>query len=194
MSISLDKKGDSQKIILNKESSDEIIVNLKWDANIKTGFFKKSNISVDLDLACMYRLKDGTQGCIQAVGDNFGSRKVSPFIFLDGDDRDGSVEMGETMFFSKPEEIELAVIFAFVYSGAVDWNKTGACITLKQGGQPDIIVNTDHTMSPMKCCVIASLHGKEDSIEITNIVEFFINHKSIDERYGFGLNWVVGKK
>lgn len=48
----------------------------------------------DLDLACMYRLKDGRQGVIQALGNSFGVADQPPYIKLDKDDRSGASANG----------------------------------------------------------------------------------------------------
>ena len=54
--ISLEK---GQKISLVKSSSSlgEILINLNWNSKKKGLFFKSNNI--DLDLGCLYELKDG---------------------------------------------------------------------------------------------------------------------------------------
>ena len=69
----LAKRGDSHTIDLTKKTG-EFLVNLNWNSSIETkgmfGFLSKSTL--DLDLGCMYRLKDGSQGVIQALGNLFG--------------------------------------------------------------------------------------------------------------------------
>lgn len=54
--ISLKKSGESHKIDLTKNRR-RIHVNLNWDQ--RRGLFSRG---IDLDLACMYRLKDGGRG------------------------------------------------------------------------------------------------------------------------------------
>lgn len=72
----------------------------------------------DLDLACLYPLKDGSSGIVQALGNSFCSRENSPYIFLDGDDRSGSPEARETMFLTKSSEISFPAIFPYIYEGS----------------------------------------------------------------------------
>ena len=104
--ISLKKSGESHKIDLTKNRR-RIHVNLNWDQ--RRGLFSRG---IDLDLACMYRLKDGRQGVIQALGNSFGAADQPPYIKLDKDDRSGASANGENMDFFRPELIDFAVVFA----------------------------------------------------------------------------------
>lgn len=88
--IKLEKTGDSHKINLSKsENSDLLIVraNLDWEElENRSGFWGKyqgENGTPDLDLGCMYEMANGEKGVIQALGKNFGSKRSSPYIFLD---------------------------------------------------------------------------------------------------------------
>ena len=46
-------------------------------------------VNVDLDLACMYELADGTKGVVQPLGDFLGDLNAPPYVKLSGDDRFG---------------------------------------------------------------------------------------------------------
>lgn len=193
--ISLTKKGESKKISLSKGVKNEITANLNWNGVIEVpGLFFKKRVTADLDLACMYKLKNGRKGVIQALGNSFGSKTEMPFIMLDGDDRTGSSDAGETMFFTKPDEIELAVIFAYIYEGTANWDKTGAKITLKQPNQEDIVIDIDRISVPKKFCVIATMQANGDDLNVSRVEEFFNAHREVDAKYGFGFNWTAGKK
>ena len=97
MAISLVK---GQKISLEKKSPEglgEILINLNWNSQpVKQGFFGGSS-GIDLDLGCLYELKDGRKGVVQALGNAFGSLNQPPYISLDGDDRTGAVKTGENL-------------------------------------------------------------------------------------------------
>lgn len=195
MAISLTKKGESHKINLSKAEKTELTANLNWNGVIEVpGLFGKKKTHADLDLACLYRTKNGEIGVVQALGNAFGSKTKSPFIMLDGDDRTGKSEAGETMLFNKPETLELAVIFAYIYEGKSNWDKTGAKITLSQSKKEDIVVDIDKVATTKKFCVIATLQSVGDGIEVTRVENFFDGHEQIDKNYGIGLNWSPGKK
>ena len=92
-----------QKVNLQKKSKvmGEISINLNWHQGSKSGglfsvFSSKSN-AIDLDLGCLFEFKNGLKGSVQALGNTFGSLDNVPYIALDGDDRTGAVEGGETL-------------------------------------------------------------------------------------------------
>jgi len=190
--ISLKKKGDTHKISLSKNSG-TIHVNLNWSKNSKKGFFGTSK-AIDLDLACMYRLKSGEKGVIQALGNSFGSKDKPPYIKLDKDDRTGESNDGENMFFTKPESIDFAIVFAFIYEGIPNWSDTNAVVTLQQSGSPDIEIKIDNSNVREILCVIASMSNDNGNLEIKKEEKFFNGHEQADKYYGFGFRWVAGRK
>ena len=104
MPIVLEK---GSKINLTKKDTKKvgkININLNWNQGEvkKKGFFaslfSKENESVDLDLGCLFELKNGRKGAIQALGNSFGSYDTEPYIVLDGDDRTGANANGENIF------------------------------------------------------------------------------------------------
>lgn len=193
--VNLKKQGDSHKINLSKNSG-QIHVNLNWHSGlaVKKGLFGSNNGAIDLDLACMYRLKDGTQGVIQALGNAFGAKDRAPYILLDHDDRTGTNTNGENMWFKKPELIDFAVVFAYIYEGTPNWKNTGASVTLKQQDAPDIMIQIDSANSRDRFCVIASLTGTSGQLVIRREERFFAGHMQVDQAYGFGFRWKAGRK
>ena len=121
----------------------------------------------------MYRLKSGEQGVIQALGSSFGSATGLPFILLDQDDRSGASVGGENMFFKRPELIDFAVVFAFIYEGVPNWRGTDATVVLQQKGSPDIEIRIDNPDSRDRFCVLASLSGKSGSWRVRREDRFF---------------------
>lgn len=191
--ISLKKSGDAHKINLAKNNG-QIHVNLNWNTGGKTGLFGLKNTAVDLDLACMFRLKTGEKGVIQALGGNFGAKDAWPYIFLDKDDRTGSSNNGENMFFTKPEMIEFAIVFAFIYEGVPNWRDTDAAVVLKQQNAPDIQIKIDNSSSRAQSCVIASLSANGNELVVKREELYFSGHREIDDYYGFGFLWRAGSK
>ncbi len=188
--ISLKKSGDTHKIDL-KKSGGEIHANLNWNAGKKRLF---GGGAIDLDLACMYRLKTGEQGVIQALGNSFGSATDPPYILLDRDDRSGSVTGGENMYFKRPELLDFAVVFAYIYEGVANWRSTDAKVVLHQQGAPDIEIHIDNPNSKERFCVLASLEGKNGALNVKREDKFFAGHREVDKYYGFGFKWVTKRK
>lgn len=192
--VTLEKKGDSRKIDLTKRSaSSPIHINLQWDEpQRKKGFFGKQS-GVDLDLGCMYRLKNGSANVIQPLGGNFGSKSSPPYIFLDKDDRTGAVAEGENMYIFRPEDIELLVIFAMIYEGTAKFSAVNGRITIKNGPE-ETVVPLNNPDGGYSFCAAARLEPDGNSIRITKDELYFAGHRECDGHYGFGFRWKAGKK
>ena len=82
----------SEKINLKKKETGlgEISINLNWNSTPKNqgllGSLFGSNGGIDLDLACLYELKNGEKNAVQALGNSFGRLNRPPYIALDGDE------------------------------------------------------------------------------------------------------------
>jgi tellurite resistance protein TerA len=201
--VTLEKKGDS--ISLEKKSSTfgKIHINLNWDQ--AAGARKKGLLSslragsqggIDLDLGCMFEFKDGTKGIVQALGQNFGNLERPPYIFLDGDDRTGSVNQGENLFINGKQwsDIKRVMVFAFIYEGVANWAETNGRVSIKAPDQPEIEIRMDASGKSQNFCVIAMLENRNDALMISKEVNYFESHKPADEQYGFGFRWKAGRK
>ena len=188
------KKG--QKVNLKKKTSvGEIWINLNWDKPKKRFLFTPKPI--DLDLGCLYALKSGRKGTVQALGNAFGNLDMPPFIALDGDDRTGAVESGENLRINgaKASEIQRVLVYAFIYEGAADWRTANAVVTLRCPGNEDIVVRMDEYDDARRMCAIALLENDgADGFNVEKQVTFFDAHPQMDRAYGFGLRWVMGRK
>ena len=127
--ITLDKKGDTISLEKKSSSFGKIHINLNWDqtsGGAKKGFLGSllggGSNGVDLDLGCMFEFKDGSKGIVQALGNHFGQLDRSPYIFLDGDDRTGSVSLGENLYINGKhwDQIKRVMVFAFIYEGVAN--------------------------------------------------------------------------
>lgn len=193
--INLIKSGDSHKIDLNKKSAG-ILVNLNWRTSIeKKGFWGKlTKTDIDLDLGCMYKLKNGEKGVIQALGNSFGSLVDSPYIALDGDDRSGLSAEGENLRINKPHLIDFIVVFAFIYDGAPCWSDANGIVTIKQEDNPDIVINLDNPDGEKTMCALATIENEDNSLIISKCEKYYTGHKEVDNYFGFGFKWVAGSK
>ena len=190
-----------QKINLTKKGDrlGEIVINLNWSQpSKKSGFFGSffGGGGIDLDLACLYELKNGELGAIQALGNHFGSLNYSPYIALDGDDRTGSVAGGETIRVNGKfiDKIERILIFTFSYSGAANWAEAKGVVTVKCPGSPELIVRMDDYGSNKPTCAIALLENVGGTFSVEKIVNFYYDSQEMDEDFDWGLKWVSGRK
>ncbi|CAM4396576.1 TerD family protein [Paenibacillus tarimensis] len=193
--ISLTKRGDVINLQKGSGSLGEILINLNWNQRSSSGFFKRSG--VDLDLGCLFELKDGSKGSIQALGNSFGNLSRPPYVALDGDDRTGAIKTGENLRINgnKVAEIKRIVVYAYIYEGATNWAEADGVVTIKQSGGPDIEVRMDEHNNRKGMCAIAMIENVNDqTFSIKRLVQYFSGHREVDEAYGWGLKWVRGSK
>ncbi|ARU60343.1 tellurium resistance protein TerA [Tumebacillus avium] len=195
--IVLEKRGD--KINLQKKSGKlgEILVNLNWNQRQNTGGFFRRDTGIDLDLACLYELKDGRKGLIQALGNSFGSLTRLPYISLDGDDRTGAVKSGENLRINgnQIKEFKRLLVFTFIYEGITKWSEADGVVTIKQDGGPDIIVNLNEHDNRKAMCAIAMIQNVNDeTLSIERLVQYYQGHVELDRAYDWGLSWKRGSK
>lgn len=201
--IELKKKG--QAVNLTKSSNNQlgkIAVNLNWNQQSasKGGFF--ANLlgkpkGIDLDLGCLYELNNGEKGCVQALGNAFGTYQNAPYIELDGDDRSGTSTAGENLRINgaKLSEIKRILIYAFIYEGVANWSQADGVVTLTDPNGPAIEVKLDETKNGEIMCAIAMIENVEnETFKVERLVEYFQGHQAMDKAYGWGMNWQRGSK
>ena len=188
------KKG--QKVNLKKKVPiGEILINLNWDQPKKRFLFGPRPI--DLDLGCLYELKNGRKGTVQALGNAFGHLDHEPWIALDGDDRTGASAAGENLRINgaKIPEIRRVLVYTFIYEGAANWQTANGVVTLRYPGNEDIIVRMDEYNNARRMCAIALLENNgDDGFSVEKQVSFFDGHAQMDKAYNWGMRWVPGRK
>lgn len=198
MSVSL-TKGKAVSLQKKNNTFGNIAINLKWNQGPKEkGLFgsifgKKKNI--DLDLACLYELKDGKKGCVQALGNLFGSLTSAPYIKLLGDDRSGTNAEGETLLINGHEwsKIKRIVVFTYIYEGVSAWSETDGFVNFTSDVN-DLQITLDNGDDNHNTCVIAMIENINDEMKVTKINDYVSGHQEIDKIYNWGLNWVHGSK
>ncbi len=189
-----------QKVNLEKHGSSmgEILINLNWSQPVKKGgFFAPKPKPIDLDLGCLFELQNGVKGCVQALGNSFGSLNSLPYIALDGDDRTGSSAGGENLRVNGAmiREIRRILIFTFIYEGAANWREANGIVTVKCPGSQDVIVRMDEYGSSQRMCAIALLeNSNNETFSAEKIVRFFNGHSEMDKAFNWGLRWTPGRK
>ena len=202
--IELTKKGQSINLEKKTGKIGRITVNLNWNQQArKTGggflssLFGGKNSGIDLDLGCLFELKNGDKGCVQALGNSFGSYQDRPYIELDGDDRTGSISNGENLRINGDflKEIKRIVVFSFIYQGVANWAEADGVVTLSYEGGQDIVVRLDEHRANMGMCAIAMIENVNDeTFKVERLVEYFKGHEAMDRAYGWGMNWTPGRK
>lgn len=201
--ITVDLSKERKSVIVNLSKGDEkaqdIKINLKWDeANKKSGFFSKfisSKSNIDLDLGCLFELKDGRKGTVQALGNAFGRLDSSPYIQLDKDDRSGDSADGEWLTISGEfwNNVKRVMVYTFIYEGVPNWSETNAVITIHVNDEV-IQVKLDESEDSKTMCGIVLLENEGGKIKTTRVVKYYKGHEYLDKDFGWGLNWVRGSK
>ena len=186
------QKGQKVNLVKNGAPGGKIHINLNWRQPSPS-----SGSGIDLDLGCLYELTNGRKGCIQALGNAFGSLTESPFIFLDGDDRTGSFSGGENLFINgaMTSQFKRILIYTYIYEGIANWRGADGVVTVRSPGSRDIIVRMDEYGSSKTMCAIAMIENRNgQSLSIEKLVRFFTGHRDMDNYYNWGLRWVTGHK
>ena len=203
MAISLEK---GKKVNLQKTQNaglGEILVNLNWNSKpAKQGFFAslmgaKNSGGIDLDLGCLFELKNGRKGAVQALGNAFGSLQREPYIALDGDDRTGAVTTGENLRIdgNRIAEIQRVLVYTYIYEGVANWQQADAVVTIRYPGAEDLIVKMDEFNSQKIMCGLVLLENiNDETFSVEKIVQFYQGHRDLDEAFHWGLSWTAGRK
>ena len=200
--ITLDKHQSTISLKKDDGNFGEIKINLKWNQGrpqakgIFGSLFGAKAGGIDLDVGCLFELKNGQKGAVQALGNAFGDFRSAPYIQLMGDDRTGESVDGEWLRINGQHwsNIKRVLIYAFIYEGAPNWQATDGVVTLYVPGQPPIEVRVSEEGGSKGMCSIALLENKGGSVNVSREVRFFNGHNEMDHRFGWGLRWVAGSK
>ncbi len=185
------QKGQKVNLVKGNNGLGEILINLNWKQ--PKGFFARP---IDLDLGCLYELKDGSKGTVQALGNKFGSLTSPPYISLDGDDRSGASANGENLRINGKmvPQIKRILVYTFIYDGIANWKGADGVVTVKCPGSPEIIVHMDEYGSNLGLCAIALLENVNDTLSVQKIVNFYEDQSYADRAFNWGLRWKPGRK
>ena len=189
--VTLEKRGDQQRVNLSKRGSNQVHINLNWQSPEKRRFAQKPP---DLDLGCMFMMQDGDSHVIQPVGGYFGDKDIPPYILLDKDDRSGASQDGENLTIFRPDLIDKVMVFTFIYEGARGFSEVNARLSLTDPNGREIVINLDNPDPNRTFCSICTIENRQGDVLITKEERYFAGHREADEHYGFGFNWRAGRK
>ncbi|MBD3930560.1 Tellurium resistance [Streptomyces chumphonensis] len=154
-------------------------------------------VNVDLDLACMYELKDGSKGVVQPLGGLVGDMHDPPYVKLSGDDRFGSGS-GETIYVNldHADEIKRLLFFVYIYDGTPAFDRTHAIVTLVPSGGPQVEVGLDERAPEARSCAVLMIeHDKNGNLIARREVRYVYGFQAdLDRLYGWGMAWGRGYK
>lgn len=153
-------------------------------------------VNVDLDLACMYELTNGTKGVVQPLGEFLGSFNEAPYIQLSGDDRFGSGS-GETLHINmdQRENFRRLLLFVYIYDGTPAFDRTHAVVTLYPSSGPSIEIPLNERAPQARSCAVVLIENRKGELFVRREVRYVYGFQSeLDRLYGWGLNWGRGYK
>lgn len=196
--------GQAISISPSADGFDSILIGTAWD-NIRIEsegvfgklFKKVKKIGVDLDIGCMYELKDGRRGSVQAFGEKFGHYNEAPYIALSGDERTGDREGHDEYLLingKKWDEIKRVLVYLYIYQGVPNWSEIKPQVVVDVPGENDFYVTLSAHDNKLCLCALAELENVRGGIKLTNRTEYFPGHEEMDRAFGFGLEWADGVK
>lgn len=211
----LSKPGQTAIVNPKKEGIKNFEIGVAWDnvpqarktTQNKSGFFDKllnkqpkqifKKQGIDLDLGCLYELKSGKRGAIQAFGDMYGSLDSEPYIQLSGDERTGDAEGEDELLLvngTRWDEIKQIIIYIYIYEGASNWEVVKPQIQVRVPEEKPMVVSLKARREELAICAVAGLENVRGGIRMTNYMEYFPGHPAMDRAFGFGLEWDDGQK
>ncbi|MFI9200535.1 Tellurium resistance [Streptomyces sp. NPDC053048] len=153
-------------------------------------------VNVDLDLACMYELQDGSKGVVQPLGNLLGSVNSPPYVQLSGDDRFGSGS-GETIYINMDhrDDFKRLLVFVYIYDGTPAFDRTHAMVTLYPGSGPRLEVSLHERAPEARSCAVVLIENVKGEIVVRRELKYVYGFQSeLDRLYGWGLQWGRGYK
>ncbi|MEV7194226.1 TerD family protein [Streptomyces sp. NPDC093510] len=207
--VTLTKEAPSVSLTKQGGTSGGMRVNLNWEVRkqfkgwgAKLGRAVAMHADLDLDLCALYELADGRKGVVQALGNAFGALNQPPYILLDGDDRTGAVATGEnlTINLDHISDFRRIVIFVTIYAGARSFADLNATVTLQpQHGAP-VDFSLDECTVPSTVCALALLTNNGGDLVVQREARYLVPERGVspqrtmDQTYGWGMNWTPGRK
>lgn len=179
-----------QRVPLGKQTFLEKLLHIKP----KT---KKKKRNVDLDIGCLYELKNGKRGAIQAFGEMFGEYDNEPYIALNRDERTGDSDGEDELIRvngKRWDRFERILIYIYIYKGAENWDMVQPQVQVRVPEEKPMIVNLHAKKQELALCAVAQLENIRGGIKMTNIMEYFPGHAEMDRSFGYGLQWEEGQK
>lgn len=153
-------------------------------------------VNVDLDLACMYELADGSKGVVQPLGEFHGDLDSPPYIQMSGDDRFGGTS-GETLYinFDKRDEFKRLLVFVYIYDGTPAFDRAHAKVEIFPGSGPRIEIPLNEREPQARSCAVVLIENVKGELTVRREVKYVYGFQAeIDRLYGWGLQWGRGYK
>ncbi|MFD6878393.1 MULTISPECIES: TerD family protein [unclassified Streptomyces] len=206
--ITLTKAAPSVSLTKQGATSGGMRVNLKWSAATPArGWMRKGKDAVrledvDLDLSCLWELRNGTMGIVHPINNQFGSFDQPPYVLLDQDDRTGGSEDGENLMINLDHtaDIKRLLVFVSIYAGATNFAGLQGVATLYPPVGPPIEVRLDECTVPAPVAAIALIENVGGELIVRREAKYLVlppgilKQQAVDLEYGWGMSWEPASK
>ncbi|MFD8979589.1 TerD family protein [Streptomyces sp. NPDC059564] len=206
--ITLTKAAPAVSLTKQGATSGAMRVNLSWSAAAPPrGWMKKGKDAVrledvDLDLSCLWELRDGSTGIVHPIDNDFGSFDQPPYVRLDQDDRTGASESGENLFINLDHaaEIKRLLVFVVIYDGATSFAGLHGVATLYPPTGPPIEMRLDECTVQSPVAAIALIENVNGELIVRREAKYLVlapgifKQQAADIEYGWGMSWHAASK
>ncbi|WP_428957747.1 TerD family protein [Streptomyces sp. cg35] len=207
--VTLTKTAPTVSLAKQGGTSGAMRVNLNWEMRkqfsgwgSKRGRATAMHRDLDLDLCALFELADGRKGVVQALGNAFGALHQPPYIHLDGDDRSGTVATGENLSINldHKDAFRRILIFVTIYEGARSFADLHATVTLQPLHGAPIDFSLDECTVPSTVCALALITNNGGDLTVQREARYLVPargvspQRTVDQAYGWGMNWTPGRK
>ncbi|MFE6991386.1 TerD family protein, partial [Streptomyces pharetrae] len=207
--VTLTKAAPAVSLTKQGGTSGALKVNLNWQVRkqfsgwgAKFGRAVALHSDLDLDLCALYELADGSKGVVQALGNAFGALHRPPYIHLDGDDRTGAVATGEnlTVNLDFKDAFRRILVFVTIYEGARSFADLNATVTLQPQYGAAVDFSLDECTVPSPVCALALITNTGGDLIVQREARYLTPahgvspQRTVDQAYGWGMNWTPGRK
>lgn len=206
--ITLTKTAPSVSLTKQGATSGGMRVNLSWSARRPPrGWMRKGEEAVrledvDLDLSCLWELRNGATGIVHPINNQFGTFDQPPYVQLDQDDRTGTSDAGENLMINLDHtaEIKRLLVFVVIYAGASSFAGLNGVATLYPPVGPPIEMLLDECTVPSQVAAIALIENIGGELIVRREAKYLLpppgifKQQAADLEYGWGLTWQGASK
>lgn len=206
--ITLTKTAPSVSLTKQGATSGGMRVNLSWSARRPPrGWMRKGEEAVrledvDLDLSCLWELRNGATGIVHPINNQFGSFDQPPYVQLDQDDRTGTSDTGENLMINLDHaaDIKRLLVFVVIYAGASSFAGLNGVATLYPPVGPPIEMLLDECTVPSQVAAIALIENTGGELIVRREAKYLLpppgifKQQAADLEYGWGLTWQGASK
>ncbi|MCF2530701.1 TerD family protein [Yinghuangia soli] len=135
-----------------------------------------STRSAELDLQCLWELRDGTKGIVHPAGRLYGALDAPPYVRLGRDDRSGGRGVGEslTIGLDHAAEIKRLLLFVSIHQGADSFAGLDTVATLYPQSGPAIEMQLDACTVPARGAALLLIENTGSELVVRREARYIV--------------------